>query len=54
MRIGLTAGASAPESLVQDVVERLRELGAASVQELDGKPEDIVFALPKELRARLV
>lgn len=52
--IGLTAGASAPESLVQDVVARLRELGAESVQELDGKPEDIVFALPKELRARLV
>jgi 4-hydroxy-3-methylbut-2-enyl diphosphate reductase len=51
--VGLTAGASAPESLVQDVVARLRELGAGSIQELDGKPEDIVFALPKELRVRL-
>jgi 4-hydroxy-3-methylbut-2-enyl diphosphate reductase len=53
-RIGLTAGASAPESLVQDVVARLRALGADRVAELDGKPEDIVFALPRELRARLV
>jgi 4-hydroxy-3-methylbut-2-enyl diphosphate reductase len=53
-RIGLTAGASAPESLVQDVVARLRALGADGVRELDGKPEDIVFALPRELRARLV
>jgi 4-hydroxy-3-methylbut-2-enyl diphosphate reductase len=52
-RIGLTAGASAPESLVKDVVARLRSLGADSVEELDGKPEDIVFALPKELRVRL-
>src|SRR5690606_38911473 len=52
-RIGLTAGASAPESLVLDVVDRLRTLGAESVQELDGKPEDIVFALPRELRVRL-
>jgi 4-hydroxy-3-methylbut-2-enyl diphosphate reductase len=52
-RVGLTAGASAPESLVRDVVDRLRELGASSVRELDGKPEDIVFALPKELRVRL-
>jgi 4-hydroxy-3-methylbut-2-enyl diphosphate reductase len=53
-RIGLTAGASAPERLVQDVVARLRALGADRVEELDGKPEDIVFALPRELRARLV
>lgn len=52
-RIGLTAGASAPESLVREVVARLRELGADAVDELDGKPEDIVFALPKELRVRL-
>ncbi len=52
-RVGLTAGASAPERLVQDVVARLRALGASSVEELDGKPEDIVFALPRELRARL-
>ncbi len=53
-RIGLTAGASAPERLVQGVVARLRELGASGVQELDGKPEDVVFALPKELRVQVV
>ena len=53
-RIGVTAGASAPESLVQDVVTRLREAGASSVRELDGEPEDMVFALPKELRLILV
>ena len=52
-RIGLTAGASAPEQLVQGVVERLRQLGASHVRELDGKPENIVFALPKELRVQV-
>ena len=52
--IGLTAGASAPQVLVDGVLERLRELGAAGVSELDGEPEDMVFALPKELRLRLV
>ena len=49
-RIGVTAGASAPESLVQGVVASLREWGADSVRDLDGKPEDTTFALPKELR----
>jgi len=53
-RIGVTAGASAPDVLVQGVLDRLRELGAASVRELHGEPEDMVFALPKELRLRLV
>ena len=53
-RIGVTAGASAPEVLVQGVIERLRELGAQHVRELDGEPEDMVFALPKELRLQLV
>jgi 4-hydroxy-3-methylbut-2-enyl diphosphate reductase len=49
-RIGVSAGASAPESLVQGVVARLREWGAANVRELEGEPENITFALPKELR----
>jgi 4-hydroxy-3-methylbut-2-enyl diphosphate reductase len=49
-RVGVTAGASAPELLVQGVLQRLRDLGAAGLRELDGKPEDVVFALPKELR----
>ena len=53
-RIGVTAGASAPDVLVQGVLDRLRDLGAASVHELHGEPEDMVFALPKELRLRLV
>ncbi|WP_028918519.1 4-hydroxy-3-methylbut-2-enyl diphosphate reductase [Pseudoxanthomonas suwonensis] len=52
--IGLTAGASAPQVLVDGVIARLRELGAAAVSELDGEPEDMVFALPKELRLQLV
>jgi 4-hydroxy-3-methylbut-2-enyl diphosphate reductase len=52
--IGVTAGASAPDVLVQGVIARLRELGANDLRELDGEPEDMVFALPKELRLRLV
>ena len=52
--IGVTAGASAPDVLVQGVIARLRELGAGGLRELDGKPEDMVFALPKELRVQLV
>ena len=53
-RIGVTAGASAPDVLIDGVIQRLRDLGAAGVSELDGEPEDMVFALPKELRLRLV
>ena len=53
-RVGVTAGASAPDVLVQGVLARLRELGASGVRELSGEPEDMVFALPKELRLRLV
>ncbi|MBL8469620.1 4-hydroxy-3-methylbut-2-enyl diphosphate reductase [Methyloversatilis discipulorum] len=48
-RIGVTAGASAPEVLVDAVIARLRELGAASVKTLDGTPENVNFPLPKEL-----
>ncbi|MFC4727200.1 4-hydroxy-3-methylbut-2-enyl diphosphate reductase [Coralloluteibacterium thermophilus] len=53
-RVGVTAGASAPEVLVEGVLARLRELGATGVRELDGQPETMVFALPKELRIALV
>ncbi len=49
-RVGLTAGASAPEKLVRDVIARLQSCGAGEVRELDGEPENITFALPKELR----
>ena len=52
--IGVTAGASAPDVLVRGVIDRLRALGATGVRELDGKPEDMVFALPRELRLTLV
>lgn len=49
-RVGLTAGASAPEVLVQDVITRLRALGAVSVRKMDGIEETIKFPLPKGLR----
>lgn len=48
-RIGLTAGASAPEVLVRAVADRLRELGATEVRELEGLIESVVFPLPKAL-----
>lgn len=48
--IGVTAGASAPEILVSRVIDRLREWGATSVTELQGREENITFALPRELR----
>ncbi|MGA9342307.1 MAG: 4-hydroxy-3-methylbut-2-enyl diphosphate reductase [Rhodanobacteraceae bacterium] len=51
--IGVTAGASAPEDLVRDVIARLRQRGA-EVRELEGKAEDVTFALPKELRLRVI
>ncbi|OGT24085.1 MAG: 4-hydroxy-3-methylbut-2-enyl diphosphate reductase [Gallionellales bacterium RIFOXYB12_FULL_54_9] len=49
VHIGITAGASAPELLVQDVVARLNELGASKVSELRGIIENVVFPLPKPL-----
>ncbi len=48
--VGITAGASAPEVLVQDVIARLCELGASVPVELEGRPENITFSLPRELR----
>jgi len=48
--IGITAGASAPDVLVRDVIARLVELGAKAPQELSGVVEDVTFSLPKELR----
>ncbi len=50
-RVGLTAGASAPEQLVRAVIEHLRSVGASVVHELSGAAETITFALPRELRA---
>ncbi|MFI8742237.1 4-hydroxy-3-methylbut-2-enyl diphosphate reductase [Stutzerimonas zhaodongensis] len=51
-RIGITAGASAPEVLVLGVIDRLREWGATGMDELDGRPENVTFSMPKELRLR--
>jgi len=47
--IGVTAGASAPEVLVQEVIDRLKQLGATNVKNLDGVTETVVFPLPKNL-----
>jgi 4-hydroxy-3-methylbut-2-enyl diphosphate reductase len=49
-RVGLTAGASAPEVLVQEVIERIKALGAVSVRKLDGIQETVKFPLPKGLK----
>jgi 4-hydroxy-3-methylbut-2-enyl diphosphate reductase len=49
-KVGLTAGASAPDVLVQDVIARLRALGAVSVRTLDGIQETIKFPMPKGLK----
>jgi 4-hydroxy-3-methylbut-2-enyl diphosphate reductase len=49
--IGVTAGASAPDILIQQVIVALERLGANPPQELSGKPENISFSLPKELRS---
>jgi 4-hydroxy-3-methylbut-2-enyl diphosphate reductase len=51
-RVGVTAGASAPEVLVDELVARLKSLGAASVQPLEGITERVVFTLPRELARR--
>lgn len=48
--VGLTAGASAPEVLIRDVIARLQEWGGEVPEELQGRPEHIVFSMPKELR----
>jgi len=51
-RIGVTAGASAPEVLVQEVIARLRQFGAHDVSELEGIDENVVFSLPRALAAQ--
>jgi 4-hydroxy-3-methylbut-2-en-1-yl diphosphate reductase len=49
-RVGLTAGASAPEILVQQVIERIKALGATSIRKMDGIQETVKFPLPKGLK----
>jgi len=53
-QIGVTAGASAPQILVDQVIERLQELGGVGPEELAGREENITFTLPKELRLKPV
>ena len=52
--IGITAGASAPEELVQSIISRLKELGVTTVEELQGLEENMFFEVPKELRVKEV
>jgi 4-hydroxy-3-methylbut-2-enyl diphosphate reductase len=52
-RIGVTAGASAPEVLVSEVIQGLQALGASPPVELAGRPENVTFSLPRELRIPL-
>ncbi|MGM0639784.1 MAG: 4-hydroxy-3-methylbut-2-enyl diphosphate reductase [Pseudomonadota bacterium] len=52
--VGVTAGASAPDVLVQGVIQRLQELGAEAPEELDGRVETITFSMPRELRERVI
>ncbi|MDF1529011.1 MAG: 4-hydroxy-3-methylbut-2-enyl diphosphate reductase [Sedimenticola sp.] len=49
-RVGLTAGASAPDLLVEEVIEKLKSWGASSVQTLSGREENVTFSLPKALQ----
>jgi 4-hydroxy-3-methylbut-2-enyl diphosphate reductase len=51
-RVGVTAGASAPEVLVSELIDRLKAMGAQSVRPLDGITESVVFSLPRELARR--
>ncbi|CAM3812207.1 4-hydroxy-3-methylbut-2-enyl diphosphate reductase [Vibrio aerogenes CECT 7868] len=52
--IGVTAGASAPEELVNQILERIQSLGATSVEEISGREENMFFEVPKELQVRQV
>jgi 4-hydroxy-3-methylbut-2-enyl diphosphate reductase len=51
-KVGITAGASAPEVLVRGVIEQLHAWGATGAEELTGRPENITFSMPKELRVK--
>ena len=53
-KVGVTAGASAPEILIKQVLDRLQEWGAIPPQELAGQEENITFSLPKELRINVI
>ena len=50
-RVGLSAGASAPEVLVEEVIARLKSLGATQVENMAGVEEHVIFPMPKNLTA---
>ncbi|MEX1221965.1 MAG: 4-hydroxy-3-methylbut-2-enyl diphosphate reductase [Idiomarina sp.] len=53
-RVGVTAGASAPEVLVQNVIRQLQEWGGKHVEERSGRPENVTFSIPPELRVKAI
>ena len=53
-KVGVTAGASAPEILIKQVIQRLQDWGADVPNELDGREENVTFSLPKELRIHII
>ncbi|MHA3082661.1 4-hydroxy-3-methylbut-2-enyl diphosphate reductase [Acinetobacter sp. ANC 5383] len=53
-KVGVTAGASAPEILIKQVIQRLQDWGAEPPEELDGREENVTFSLPKELRIHVI
>jgi 4-hydroxy-3-methylbut-2-enyl diphosphate reductase len=53
-RVGISAGASAPEVLVKEVIEKLKQMGMHGMCELEGITESVVFALPKSLQAKII
>ncbi len=53
-KVGVTAGASAPEELVNQIIERIRQLGAVEVEDVSGREENMFFEVPKELQIKQV
>ncbi len=53
-KVGVTAGASAPEELVNLIIARIEELGGTSVEELKGREENMFFEVPRELQVKEV
>ena len=54
MKIGVTAGASAPEELVDQILNRIKQLGATGIEEVLGREENMFFEVPKELQIKLI
>lgn len=54
IKVGVTAGASAPEELVDQIIDRIKELGGRDVEEVLGREENMFFEVPKELQIKNV